>query len=288
MKERDIISTILNSDMPDIERVRQNCISQSLPKKLHTFKIVVITAVLVVVTGTTALAAANREAIILYFESVPNRASHSEHWDYYQALEEMEEMPDVFLNETVREKVNYIGSQHIVEFSNYDEIRDLFDVYIGNDIMDTTEFVSSYTYEYNDNGEYVLVVESTPDLGVLVVDAKGNEPESAVITSSFVFNDATFRVVIYIPLNTEYDHNKLFNDGFIENRYSLEEFFYTSTANGIDGRILIAEETGNHGLGMNIQLIYNGVFYQIDKISSFGITEGTPLETAEIIINAFR
>jgi len=62
---------------------------------------------------------------------------------------------------------------------------------------------------------------------------------------------------------------------------------YNST-NGITGRILITEETESKDLGMTIQFIHNGVYYDIIMISGWGITEGTPLETAQMFIDAFK
>jgi len=78
MNESEIISVISSDEMPDIEKVRLNCISQRLPKRTRYIKVVLIAAILALITGATTLAVANRETITLFFEKVPERASFSE------------------------------------------------------------------------------------------------------------------------------------------------------------------------------------------------------------------
>ncbi|MDR2569236.1 MAG: hypothetical protein LBD23_02920 [Oscillospiraceae bacterium] len=289
MNEREIIGIITSNEMPDIEAIRQICIRQnSTSQKRHLIKVAIIVAILTLISGTTALAIANQDAITLYFNKLPEQADQTLKWDYYQTLEEMKDMPDVFLNEDVWEIPNYIGSQHTFTFFHYDEIREFFDVYIGNEIMDVTEYVSHYTHELNDDGEYIPVIYRKPHMGSLVVSTKNDVPVEVSIFSDFVINDAHFTARIYVPLKPDYDYNVFFDDGYIENRINLEEFIYNSPENGINARILISNETTTHNLGMTIQFVYNGVFYQIEKVSSFGITIGTPLETAQMFIDAFK
>jgi len=289
MKEREIISIIAGNEMPDIEAVRHICINQSSKiQKSRFVRVALIAAILTLVSGTTALAIANRETIVLYFEKIPEHANQTVEWDYYQVLDEMKDMPGVFLNENVWDIPNYIGSQHSIGFFHYNEIREYFNVYIGNEIMDVTEYVSLYTYEFNDDGEYVPVSYRKPNMGTLLVSTKNDEPVEVSILSDFVMNDAHFTARIYVPLDSIYDYNDLFDDGYIGNRNNLEEFNYISPVNGVNARILVSEETADHGIGMTIQFIHNGVFYQIEKISDFGITAGTPFETAQMFIDAFK
>jgi len=194
-----------------------------------------------------------------------------------------------------------LDANYILEFSDFDQIRDLFRVQIGNEYMENIASLPRDAYFTGNDGEKVYIGEGYFS-GILMVVTEGDIPIAATISSVFEIEELLFLSNIWINLD---GHILTPEDiGFyslLRNDPGAVRFTYHCESNGIAANILINEgwqdshysDIGDmEGLltfpAMEIYFFYDEVFYYLfSHLWDVDHTHDELLEIAKRFINAF-
>jgi len=263
-------------------------------KRRRIFRVGLIAAVLCVLSVATALAAVLGD---IDFDEFLSRGG--ERWEIGEFYIYTDGNP---LN-TRRLEANYV-----LEFTDFDEIRDLFRVQIGNKYMDNLSSIPSDPYIIGDDGQSVHIGFGDGYFsGALIVVTEDDIPIAASISAVFEIDELLFLSSIWINLD---GHDLALEDiGFRPRLWDDPEgvtYTYYCESNGIVANILIMDEEGLHGVDyidqidkggieevftpalMEIYFFHDEVFYHFASfLFDVDYTYGELLEIVKRFINAF-
>jgi len=240
MNGQEVIGQITRKEMPDFEQVRVRCITQTAPKKTARRLALVTSIVLVFILATTGFAIAT-DGFKFLFDAFAERASMStrinEHKDTYNA--------DVLIKD------------YTLAFSNMDEIRDLFNITIGNPYMDI-----SLGNPYNSAEQ--------PHMGRLCVSEFSTGETAVRIDTRFAVNGCVLDAEIWVPLIADENWGVAYAD--YHDADPAIKYLYESD-NGIIARVVL-DESESPDWTLNLRFVYGGAFYIIESSNLVQTVDG--------------